>query len=124
MHGRRHCLRLIGGAFTLPWLASTGPVNATIGQRSMPDPNQFQSGDFLWPKKPGVFVPYDAGPPRPADADKAKWYEERDRFIANVATKAPYFTPAQIERLHKLPYEEFHERYTGPRRPGGGTYSV
>jgi hypothetical protein len=124
MHGRRDCLRLIGGAFSLPLLASTGSVSAIAGQPSMPDPKQFQSGDFLWPKKPGAFVPYDAGPPRPADADKAKWYEERDRFIANVATTAPYFTPAQIERMHKLTYEEFRERYTGTRKPGSGTYSV
>lgn len=124
MFGRRDCLRMIGGAFTLPLLASTAPVNATAGQLPMPDPKQFQSGDFLWPKKPGVFVPYDAGSTRPADVDKAKWYEERDRFIANVATEAPYFTPAQIERMLKLTYEEFREQYTGTRKPGRGTYSV
>ncbi|MGR4928240.1 YiiX/YebB-like N1pC/P60 family cysteine hydrolase [Bradyrhizobium sp. CAR08] len=90
----------------------------------MPDPMQFQSGDFLWPKKPGVFVPYDAGPPRPVDADKAKWIEERDRFIADVASKAPYFTPAQTERMRKLTYEDFHEKYTGTRKSGNATYSA
>lgn len=124
MQDRRDCLRLMGGAFGLSLLARSEPVKALAGPPPMPDAKQFQSGDFLWPKKPGVFVPYDAGLPRPADADKAKWYEERDRFIASVATKSPYFTPAQTERMRKLTYEEFRARYTGTRNPGRGTYSV
>lgn len=124
MQDRRDCLRLVGTAFTLALLVRSGPIHAATGGPPMPDPKQFQSGDFLWPKKPGVFVPYDAGPPRPADADKAKWYEERDRFIANVATKAPYFTPAQTERMRKLTYEQFRAQYTGTRKPGNATYSV
>ena len=68
-------------------------------------------------------MPYDAGPPRAVDADEAKWNEERDQFIANVRTKAPYFTPAQTERIRKLSYKEFRARYTGEEK-GASTYSI
>src|SRR5664279_516431 len=124
MQDRRGFFRLAGGALTLALMARPGSTTAPPGRPSMPDPKQFQSGDFLWPKKPGVFVPYDAGPPRAPDADEAKWNEERDRFIANVGTKARYFTPAQIDRMRKLTYREFYARYTGGAKSGSATYSA
>jgi hypothetical protein len=123
MTTRREWLRLAGsslGLFLLPGLRA----GAAAGLPPLPDPKLFQSGDVLWPKKPGDFVPYDAGPPRSAYADEAKWNEERDRFIASAATKAPYFTPAQIEKLRKLSYAEFYSRYTGASKGKSTTYSV
>ena len=123
MATRRDWLRLASGSFSLLLPPARHDANAAAGQVSAPDPKQFQSGDFLWPKKPGVFVPYDAGPPRAQDADEAKWTEERDRFVANVITKAPYFTPAQTEKMRRLTYSEFHSAYTGARRTKSGTYS-
>ena len=69
------------GATLLPRkvMASSVPV---------PNPKTLQSGDFVWPKKAGTFVPYDAGPPIDPNADETKWTQERDRFIADVSTKA------------------------------------
>ena len=124
MVSRRECLRWAGGTFALSLLTAAQRVNAAAGELQAPDPGQFQSGDFLWPKKPGVFVPYDAGPPRAQDVDEAKWNEERDRFVANVAAKAPYFTPAQTERMRKLTYKDFYARYTGAGRAGSTSYSA
>jgi hypothetical protein len=124
MKTRREWLRLAGGTLSMALVPGQRSATALGGQGSLPDPKQFQSGDFLWPKKPGVFVPYDAGPSRARDADEAKWNEERDRFIANVGTKARYFTPAQIDRMRKLTYSEFYARYTGGAKSGAGTYSV
>lgn len=122
MTTRRECLRLAGGALGL--LLPLRDQAHAAGVRPLPDSKQFQSGDFLWPKKPGDFVPYDAGPPRAVDADEAKWNEERDRFIADVGTKAPYFTPDQIEHMRKLTYQEFRAQYVGDEEGGGSTYSV
>jgi hypothetical protein len=119
---RRELLRSAGSLLSI--LLLSGEKVRAAGQPSPPDPKLFQSGDFLWPKKPGVFVPYDAGPPRAQDADESKWNEERDRFIANVATKAPYFTRAQIEKMRKLTYSEFHARYTGVPQRKSATYSA
>lgn len=94
------------------------------GPPSPPDPKQLQSGDFLWPKRPGVFVPYDAGPPRTPDADEAKWSEERDSFLANVRSRAPYFTRTDIENMRKLTYDEFYAQYTGVSKTNITNYSA
>jgi hypothetical protein len=123
MKTRREWLRLAGLSLGL-YLLPGQKVGATAGQPSLPDPKLLQSGDFLWPKKPGVFVPYDAGPPRAPDADEAKWNEERNHFLASIQTKAPYFTPAQIKRMRKLTYREFYARYSGAAQTKFSTYSV
>ena len=123
MATRRECLRWAGGSLGLFLLSAPQRVNAAAGEVQAPDPRQFQSGDFLWPKKPGVFVPYDAGPARAQDVDEAKWNEERDRFVANVATKAPYFTPAQTEKMRRLKYSDFYAAYTGAGKARSTAYS-
>jgi hypothetical protein len=124
MTTRREWFRLAAGSLTIVFVPGHRSASALGGQVSLLDPKQFQSGDFLWPKKPGVFVPYDAGPPRAPDADEAKWNVERDRFIANVGTKARYFTPAQIDRMRTLTYGDFYARYTGGAKSRSATYSV
>jgi hypothetical protein len=123
MTTRRQWLQMAGGSLSLLLLPGRLGASAAAGQVAAPEPKQFQSGGFLWPKKPGVFVPYDAGPPRTQDVDQAKWNEERDRFLTNVATKAPYFTPTQIERMRRLKYSEFYSAYTGARKTKSGAYS-
>jgi cell wall-associated NlpC family hydrolase len=123
MTTRREWIRLAGASLSLLLLPGQQSANAAAGQATAPDPRQFHSGDFLWPKKPGVFVPYDAGPPRARNADEAKWNEERDRFVANVATKAPYFTSAQTEKMRRLTYNEFYSTYAGARKAKSETHS-
>lgn len=123
MRTRRDWLLMAAGSIGLSLFSGRRGVEAATNDTPTIDPKQFQSGDFLWPKKPGVFVPYDAGPPRAPDADEAKWNEERDRFIANVATKAPYFTPAQIQNMRNLSYREFYARYAGAGQRKSATYS-
>jgi cell wall-associated NlpC family hydrolase len=124
MKSRREWLHIAGSSISFLLLSGQQDVGAIAKQATAPDPKQFQSGDFLWPKKPGVFVPYDAGPPRSPDADEEKWNEERDRFVANLATKAPYFTPAQTEKMRRLTYGEFYSRYTGASKGKSAAYSA
>jgi len=63
MKTRREWLRAACGSLSL-LLHSV--VKVAAGQVTAFDPKQFQIGDFLSPKKPGVFVPYDAKLPRGA----------------------------------------------------------
>lgn len=123
MKTRREWLSLTGASLGLLLFSGRRDANAADDRISAPDPKQFQSGDFLWPKKPGVFVPYDAGSRRAAEIDEAKWNEEHDRFVANMAAKAPYFTPAQRERMRRLTYSEFYSTYTGARKSKSGTFA-
>ena len=96
----------------------------------LPRPNTFQAGDFLWPKKPGTYVPYDARSGDDPRAEEQRWFAERDRFVANAATLAPYLTADEIERLRRLSFREFYARYAGDQTPdtpgvygsGGGIY--
>jgi hypothetical protein len=74
-----------------------------------PDPSTFESGDLLWPKKPGAFTPYSSNSPGDLDEDEDDWLRERDAFIAKIRTD-----PAQQELardLSELSYKEFYLRY-------------
>ena len=123
---RRQGMYALGAYVGITLVTGTARASPT----AMPDPKLFQSGDFVWPKKSGTFVPYDAGPPIDPDADEAKWRKERDSFVAEVANKAPYFTPQAIERIRNLSYREFYAEYVGAQKPdtpgvyslGGGIY--
>jgi hypothetical protein len=91
----------------------------------LPDPKTFQSGDLVWPKKPGVYVPYDAkvGGADPHEEER-RWTAERDQFLANVTTRAPHFTPADIESFRTMSFREFYSRYAGDQLPDTpGVYS-
>jgi hypothetical protein len=123
MKSRRDCLRIAGSAISLFILSGKHGAGAAPSQAAPPDPKLLQSGDFLWPKLPGVFVPYDAGPPRAPDADEMKWNQERDRFLAEAPTKASYFTAAQLEKMRKLTYAEFYSRYAAAGKAKSATYS-
>jgi hypothetical protein len=96
----------------------------------LPDPKTFKAGDLVWPKKPHVYVPYldtDRGDPK---EEERGWIAERDRFVTNVSTLAPYLSTADIDHLRTLSFREFYARYVGDQSPdtpgvyssGGGVY--
>jgi Permuted papain-like amidase enzyme, YaeF/YiiX, C92 family len=120
---RRTAQKLIGGAILgLGWIGSTGSQD-----RGLPLPNAatFQSGDLVWPKKPGAFVPYRYVSNISADRDAATWYAERDAFLQRLAREPGYFTVQDISELKKLDFREFHARYVGDQKPGiPGAYST
>ncbi len=126
---RRHSLSLLGGSIGITLLPLQAHAEATSPVQ-LPDPKLFQSGDFVWPKKPGVYVPYISGRPADAAADEASWLSERDRFVADAGRKAPYFTPQAIDRMRNLSFREFYAEYGGAQKPdtpgvyarGGGLY--
>jgi hypothetical protein len=96
----------------------------------LPDSKTFQAGDFIWPKRPGVYVPYDATQRGDPNEEERRWVDDRDRFVANASTLAPYLTPTDVEFLRTLSFREFYSRYVGDQVPdtpglyasGGGIY--
>jgi Permuted papain-like amidase enzyme, YaeF/YiiX, C92 family len=96
---------------------------------ALPRSATFESGDFVWPKKPGVFVPYTQGVNRDPKRDQEIWEKEKREFI-NRAAKDTYLTERQIDSIRRLDYREFLARYHADQRPdnpgvyssGGGLY--
>jgi cell wall-associated NlpC family hydrolase len=99
--------------------AATGvsPVNgAALSAPTVPDypvSKDLQSGDLLWPKKPSVIVPYDAGAVRSKAEDRAKWEKEKDVFIGNYKKINPYMSKRDIEYLRNMAFDDFYQCYVG-----------
>jgi len=90
----------------------------------LPRPAMFEAGDLLWPKKPGVFVPYSqqigTGPAR----DRQIWEQEKQEFLDRAVRGHTSMTSEQIADLRRLDYREFVARYHGDQKPGEpGVYS-
>lgn len=90
----------------------------------LPSPETFESGDLVWPKKPGAFVPYSQRPDAPVEQDREIWEREKRTFLDRVAREETYLSPDQIAALRALDYREFLARYHGDQAPGvPGLYS-
>lgn len=91
-----------------------------------PDPATFQSGDFVWPKKPGAYVPYHAGSANSPSQDREQWVRERDAYLRRVSKRRELddLTRKRIESLSAMDYREFIAVYAGAQQPGvPGLYS-
>jgi uncharacterized protein YycO len=80
-----------------------------------PDSKTFQSGDLLWPNKPGAFVPYSFGTETSANAAQQSWSRDRDRFIERARASGTYLSATELDRLNALSFREFYSRYAGDR---------
>lgn len=91
----------------------------------LPNPETFESGDLVWPKKPGAFVPYKselaAGP---VENEEHVWLQEKREFIARARNGGTYFNSEQLNALDKMSFREFYARYAGDQKPDiPGAYS-
>jgi hypothetical protein len=84
----------------------------------LPDKDTFQSGDLVWPKKPGTFVPYSQDYDATPETDQAIWERERTEFLRQAETGSTHLTGDQLEALKKLDYREFLSRYHADQQPG------
>jgi len=123
-------------AIGLPLAAFVSTATGSLAQdlststSPLPDPKTFNAGDLVWPKRPGVRVPYLDTYRSDPTGEERKWISERDDFVANVSTLAPFLTASDIERLRTLSFGEFYARYFGNQNPdspgvyasGGGIY--
>jgi len=127
MTGRRYFLASIA---TLPLLmaADGGNAQPTENPRVVPhpDPTTFQSGDFVWPKKPGAYVPYNSGSTNTPAQDRARWVSERDAYIKRESSRANLtaLDRERIAALRDMDYREFIAVYAGAQQLGvPGVYS-
>lgn len=99
-------------------LSATSALADVPTSNPLPDPQKFESGDFLWPKKPGVYIPYVSGSRNDPSEDERQWLAERDRFVSQAPTIAPDLSAADIDYLRSLSFLEFYNRYVGDQVPG------
>jgi uncharacterized protein YycO len=86
---------------------------------ALPDPKTFQSGDLIWPKKPGQWVPYTADYKSTYTQDKKRWLEERRKFLVRVRKKKDA-TPHELQAaavLADMTFDEFLAMYLGNSGP-------
>ena len=79
-----------------------------------PDPGTFQPGDIIWPKKPGVFVPYESKLGADYTTDRTQWEQDRTAFVAQSRRKSLKPAGAQtIALLESMSFDEFLALYLG-----------
>jgi cell wall-associated NlpC family hydrolase len=84
-----------------------------------PDSQKFQSGDLLWPKKKGAFVPRTRSLAAPVSEERKTWEAERQRALADPAHSG--VSPEVAEKLKTMRFEDFERIYhTGTRAPPPG----
>jgi uncharacterized protein YycO len=118
---RRHFVRsaligISGTSFILP--VSVQKTNTHGLPR--PNPALFESGDFIWPKKPGVYVPYNSGSSNSPEQDKEQWIKERDIYLRKNVNSSSDDGILQ-KRLNILPdmqYSDFLAIYEGDKKLG------
>lgn len=104
-------------------LSSTEAAEPVV--RARPDPAGFESGDLLWPKKPGAFVPYNSGSDNSQEQDRAQWLRERDEYVAQMnKVQLDDVDRGRVQLLQNMEYREFLSIYEGDQTPGvPGEYS-
>jgi hypothetical protein len=80
-----------------------------------PDPSKFQSGDLLWPNKPGVFIPYNSGDDRPANLAEKAWIDERDKYLNSISGQASSHYQRQASAFRNMSFDDFYNKYAGDR---------
>jgi hypothetical protein len=123
--GRRAVLMAIGAAVTVKAAVSA----ALVKSAQRPDPKSFETGDIVWPKPPGAFVPYAGVPSGRAlvEAEELReetWNQLRVEFIrqarspvadADDATLAYQKKVADI--VENMTYSSFFHEYAAGVKP-------
>src|SRR5271168_2869702 len=88
-----------------------------VGSPRIPNPAMFQSGDFVWPKKPGAFVPYRYESGQAADEDRERWTSEKKEFLGKVSRGEVLGGQQVAEQVENLTYNEFRALYLRNQQP-------
>jgi hypothetical protein len=121
--------KFIGVAAAIVSLASgldeISAQDSALSNPPLPNPALFESGDLLWPKKPGQFVPYRSVVAADSVEDEEeRWLREKQEFIKRARASTTYFNAEELGTLEKLSFREFYARYAGDQKPGiPGAYS-
>lgn len=124
--GRRQLIVSAAALCVQPFIGSHAASQPAPSK--VPNPKSFRSGDFIWPKKDGQFVPY-AGTARGGavvdeeELNEDQWNQMRIRFIrrarssAAVGPEADYLR-RMADRLEEMTYTEFFHEYAAGVTPG------
>ena len=105
---RRDVLKGLSAA-SLAALSGTRALAAPVPPH--PDPTRFQSGDFLWPAKPGDFIPRYALRSVAPNPEAEAWEEERAKFVEAARASGDAGQIAAAEDMQRLTYEDFQTRF-------------
>lgn len=105
---------LIGlGAAPLALAAGVPVGSAQMPQRAgaadFPNPETFQTGDLLWPKRKGAVVPRTRSLRARSNQEGRAWESARQQLLADPV--AAGLSPEVAERLRSMSYEEFERVY-------------
>jgi len=84
-----------------------------------PDPAILQTGDLIWPKKPGAIVPYNSRPGEASTGDRNRWETEKRGYLTELKKK-PNPTDEEKRRyslLQGMTYDQFAGQYLENRQP-------
>ena len=120
---RRRALKFAGFA-----AAGSALISLSRAATGLPRPDQklLQSGDFVWPKKPGAYVPYNSGSINDTTQDRELWAQEKLAYLQASQGKnyADALTEKRSQFLRELDYREFIAVYAGAQKIGQpGVYS-
>jgi hypothetical protein len=111
-HNRRAFVTGLGALTALmtapPVVSAQAPLPKAVPD--FPDSQKFQTGDLLWPKKKGAFVPrtrsIGAAPP---NAERKTWEAERQRALSEPQRAG--LSPEVAEKLKTMRFDEFERIY-------------
>jgi cell wall-associated NlpC family hydrolase len=122
-HDRRAIVKGLGAlaaTVTAPAVASAqAPLPKAVPD--FPDSQKFQTGDLLWPKKKGAYVPrtrsVGAAPP---NEERKTWEAERQRALSEPQRAG--LSPEVAEKLKTMRFDEFERLYhsSGAAPPSQG----
>lgn len=114
---RRTALRL---QLSLAFASGTTTTAAQQSDDKRPAVSTLQSGDFVWPKQPNQYVPFNSGASLSYAEEKAIWLSERKAFVAKVRAN-PSSTQEErqfVSDLEFLDFSEFVKLYQADLNPG------
>src|SRR5437016_3096965 len=79
-------LLLVPVAVALLAVFANGSLRAERAS-SFPAPESLQTGDLIWPKKPGAVVPYNSEPGAADKSDEQRWKKEKEAYLAELRGK-------------------------------------
>ena len=101
---------LAGAALAMYPTRSSGQSFADLPPH--PDPRLFETGDFLWPKKPDEYVPFNTEQEMTESEERAKWEKEKDTYLRKHGSRAPSRGSRAAARLSEMSFEDFHSLFT------------
>ena len=113
--------KLIGDIASFSIFGTISRLAQSQSRARRPDPSTFESGDFVWPKNPGAFVPYRSESKTSIESDRERWDKEKKDFLERARRGGIQIDEQVIDWIAALSYDEFRVRYMMDEDPHGVT---